>query len=88
LLAEAIESAADDPEQVRVFASRITAEAGRLGQLTGRIMSLSRLQAAESLAQNEPVSVDEVVTASIEAHAVQAESAGVVLQRGGDRGAW
>lgn len=88
LLAEAIESAADDAEQVRRFAARITAEAGRLAQLTGRIMSLSRLQAAESLAQNEPVSVDEVVAASIEGHAVQADSAGVALQRGGDRGAW
>ncbi|GAA2864063.1 sensor histidine kinase [Microbacterium arabinogalactanolyticum] len=88
LLAEAIESAADDPDQVRIFASRIMAEAGRLGQLTGRIMSLSRLQAAESLAQVEPVSIDEVVHASIEAHAVQADSAGVELTRGGDHGAW
>ncbi|MFD5226629.1 sensor histidine kinase [Microbacterium sp. NPDC058342] len=88
LLAEAIESAADDPDQVRIFASRIMAEAGRLGQLTGRIMSLSRLQAAESLARIEPVAIDEVVTASIEAHTVQADSAGVELQRGGDRGVW
>ncbi|WP_087129448.1 sensor histidine kinase [Microbacterium esteraromaticum] len=88
LLAEAIESAADDPEQVRYFASRITAEASRLGQLTGRIMSLSRLQSAESLAQVEPVSIDEVVTASIAAHAVQADSASVDLTRGGDRDAW
>lgn len=88
LLAEAIESAADDPDQVRIFAARITAEAGRLGRLTGRIMSLSRLQAAESLSQVEPVSIDEVVAASMEAHGVQADSAGVELHRGGDRGAW
>lgn len=88
LLAEAIESAADDPDQVRIFAARITAEAGRLSRLTGRIMSLSRLQAAESLAQVEPVSVDEIVMASMEAHGVQADSAGVELHRGGDRGAW
>jgi two-component system sensor histidine kinase SenX3 len=88
LLAEAIESAADDPEQVRIFAARITAEAGRLARLTGRILSLSRLQAAESLAQVEPVSIDEVVLASMEAHGVQADSAGVALYRGGDRGTW
>ncbi|MEJ1088961.1 ATP-binding protein [Microbacterium sp. Mu-80] len=88
LLAEAIESASDDPEQVRVFAARIAAEAGRLGQLTGRILSLSRLQAAESLAQIEPVSIDEVVASSVEAHLVQADSGGVTLARGGDRGAW
>ncbi len=88
LLAEAIESAADDAEQVRIFAARISAEASRLGQLTGRILSLSRLQAAESLSQVEPVSIDEVVAASIEAHSVQADSAGVELSRGGERGVW
>lgn len=88
LLAEAIESAADDPAQVRIFASRISAEAARLGQLTGRIMSLSRLQAADGITDFDPVAMDEVVTASIEAHAVQADSAGVELIRGGDRGAF
>ncbi|WP_188437159.1 sensor histidine kinase [Microbacterium murale] len=86
LLAEAIESAADDPAQVRIFASRISAEAARLGQLTGRIMSLSRLQTADGANDFGPVAIDEVVAASIEAHAVQADSAGVELMRGGDRG--
>ncbi|MGM1017023.1 MAG: sensor histidine kinase [Actinomycetota bacterium] len=88
LLAEAIESAADDPEQVRKFAVRISAEAQRLGQLTGRIMSLSRLQAADGVAELGPVAIDEVIASSVEAHAVQADSAGVELVRGGDRGVW
>lgn len=88
LLAEAIESAADDPAQVRIFASRISAEATRLGQLTGRIMSLSRLQASDGITDFGPVAVDEVVASSIEAHAVQADSAEVELLRGGDRGAF
>lgn len=88
LLAEAIESAADDPAQVRIFASRISAEAARLGQLTGRIMSLSRLQAADGITDFNPVAIDEVIATSIEAHAVQADSAGVELLRGGDRGAF
>lgn len=88
LLAEAIESAADDPAQVRIFASRISAEAGRLAQLTGRIMSLSRLQADDGLGDVTPVAIDEVVAASIEAHVVQADSAGVEITRGGDRGVW
>lgn len=88
LLAEAIESAADDPAQVRTFAARISAEAGRLGQLTGRIMSLSRLQAEDGLSEVAPLSIDEVIAASIEAHVVQADSAGVELARGGDRGVW
>lgn len=88
LLAEAIESAADDPAQVRIFAARISAEAGRLGQLTGRIMSLSRLQAEDGLTEVGPVAIDEVIASSIEAHVVQADSAGVELARGGDRGIW
>lgn len=88
LLAEAIESAADDPDQVRIFASRISAEAGRLGQLTGRIMSLSRLQAEDGLTEVGAVAIDEVIAASIEAHVVQADSGGVELARGGDRNAW
>lgn len=86
LLAEAIESAADDPAQVRAFAARISAEAMRLGQLTGRIMSLSRLQAADGVVDFAPVALDEVIAASLEAHVVQADSAGVDLVRGGDRG--
>ncbi|GAA2913803.1 two-component sensor histidine kinase [Microbacterium keratanolyticum] len=88
LLAEAIEMAADDPAQVRQFASRITAEAGRLNQLTGRIMSLSRLQAADGLGEFGPIALDEVIAASVEAHFVQADGAGVELSRGGDRGVW
>ena len=86
LLAEAIESAADDPEQVRNFAGRLTAEAGRLAQLTSRIMNLSRLQAADEFTDEREVAVDEIVASAVEAHAIQAGSAGVEIIRGGDRG--
>ncbi len=34
------------------------------------------------------VSIDEVVTAAVEAHAVQADSAQVVVVRGGTKGLW
>ncbi len=86
LLAEAIESASDDPEQVRYFAGRLSAEAMRLGQLTSRIMNLSRLQSAEDLTELRDVSIDEVVTAALESQAVAADSAGITVVRGGDRG--
>lgn len=86
LLSEAIESAADDPAQVRVFAARLNAEAARLGSLTSRVMNLSRLQSADELAEVRDVSVDAVVTAAVEAHALPAASAGVTLVRGGTRG--
>ncbi|SDG81326.1 MULTISPECIES: cell wall metabolism sensor histidine kinase WalK [unclassified Microbacterium] len=86
LLAEAIESASDDPEQVRHFARRLSAEANRLGQLTSRIMNLSRLQSADEIAEMRDVSVDEVVRSAIESQAVTAESAGITVARGGDKG--
>ena len=86
LLAEAIESAADDPDQVRNFASRLTAEATRLAQLTSRIMNLSRLQAADELNDDRDVAVDEIVTSAVAAHALQAESSRVEIVRGGRRG--
>ena len=86
LLAEAMESASDDPEQVRRFAARMSAEAQRLGQLTGRIMNLSKLQAADELTEVGDVAIDEVVAAALEQYQVQAESADVALVRGGDRG--
>jgi two-component system, OmpR family, sensor histidine kinase SenX3 len=86
LLAEAIESAADDPDQVREFSRRLTAEVNRLSSLTSRIMNLSRLQAADELGEVREVPVDEFVASAIEANAVQAGSAGVELVRGGMRG--
>jgi two-component system sensor histidine kinase SenX3 len=86
LLAEAIDSAADDPDQVRAFAARLTAEASRLGLLTSRIMNLSRLQAADEIGIDREVAVDEVVASAIEANAIQADSAGIDVQRGGVKG--
>lgn len=88
LLAEAIESAADDPDQVRHFASRLSAEAGRLGQLTSRIMNLSRLQSADDLTELRDVSVDEVVAAAIESQSLAAQSADITVSRGGSRRAY
>lgn len=86
LLAEAIDSAADDPAQVRIFSARLSAEAQRLASLTSRVMNLSRLQSADELAEVGDVSVDAVVTAACEAHALAAGSAGVAVVRGGTRG--
>lgn len=85
LLAEAIESAADDPPQVRAFAARLLAEAGRLSSLTARIMSLSRLQSGDVVAVQREVSIDEVVANAIDAHALQAEASGISVRRGGQR---
>lgn len=86
LLSEAIQTAADDPPQVRIFAGRLQAEAERLAELTARILNLSRLQAADDPMLVSEVSVDEVVASAVDAHVTMAHSAGVEVIRGGDRG--
>lgn len=86
LLAEALEMAADDPEQVRNFAGRLSSEARRLASLTTRIMNLSRLQSTDAIAERRIVGVDEILTTALDANTVQAEAADVVLVRGGERG--
>ena len=55
LLAEAVEDAADDPEAVRKFASRMGIESARLTDLVGQIIELSRLQSDDPLADPEIV---------------------------------
>jgi len=88
LLAEAVHSAADDPDQVRHFADRLLAEASRLSQLTSRIMSLSRLQSADELTEIRDIAVDEIVTSAIESQGVAAQAAGITVTRAGARGVY
>ncbi|MFT4235424.1 MAG: ATP-binding protein [Microbacterium sp.] len=85
LLAEALEQAADDPEQVRRFAGRVGEEVERLGELVSRIMDLSRLQADDDQIDMDVVAIDDVVSKAVDRHRVQAESAQVVLVSGGDK---
>lgn len=87
LLAEALQSASDDPEQVRRFAKRLTKESDRLARMTKEIIELSRLQAADALAKPELVDIDDIVAAAIDATRVVAEKHGIALVSGGDAGA-
>lgn len=61
LLAEAVLSSADEPEAVRHFAGRMEAEAGRLSDLVGDLIDLSRLQGADPLKGAHGVDIDAVV---------------------------
>lgn len=79
LLAEALDPAADSPEQVRRFARRLELEAVRLTKITGDIIDLSRLQAADAIGQPGLVSVPEVVAAAMDQNRVAAEAVGVEL---------
>jgi two-component system sensor histidine kinase SenX3 len=87
LLAEAIETASDEPAEVKRFAKRLTIEADRLARLTIEIIELSRLQAAEPLASAEKVDIDAVVAQAVDRNRVAAESHRISLVSGGDAGA-
>jgi two-component system sensor histidine kinase SenX3 len=87
LLAEALATASDEPEQVRRFAKRLTKESERLARITQEIIELSRLQAADALTKAELVEVDSVVAQAIDQNRVAADSHRVQLVSGGDAGA-
>jgi two-component system sensor histidine kinase SenX3 len=74
LLAEALDSAAEDPEQVRRFASRLAAEAARLGALVQQIIEFSRVQGSDPLDSADAVSLDDVLRAAVERTRVAAEA--------------
>lgn len=61
VLAEAIEVAADDPDQVVHFAHRMQREAARLGQLVSQIIELSRLQSEDPGLDLDDVDINDIV---------------------------
>ena len=72
LLAEALDQAADEPEQVRRFAGRLTVEASRLAHITSEVIELSRLQARDALRPDVLVRIDDVVAAAVDQNRVVA----------------
>jgi two-component system sensor histidine kinase SenX3 len=66
LLAEALESSADDPEAVRRFAKRMHKESARLAALVQDIIELSRLQGANVAKQGRPVDINTVVAEAVD----------------------
>jgi two-component system sensor histidine kinase SenX3 len=74
LLAEALDQAADEPEQVRRFAGRLSVEASRLARITSEVIELSRLQARDALRPDELVDVDEVIATAVDQNRVVAAS--------------
>ena len=74
LLAEAIDSAADDPDQVRRFADRLAGESRRLRDMTQDIIELSRVQGLVPLAASELIRVDQVLANAVEQNRVAADA--------------
>jgi two-component system sensor histidine kinase SenX3 len=66
LLAEAVQGAADDPETVQRFATRMSHEADRLARLVRELIDLSRLQGAEPLPELVPVAIGPVVAEAVD----------------------
>ena len=83
LLAEALESSADDPEAVRRFARRTHKESARLAALVQDIIELSRLQGSNVAKQGRAVKIDTVVTEAVDRSQLPAESKNIDLVVGG-----
>ena len=88
LLAETVEDAADDPEAVRRFASRMRQEAARLTNLVQDMITLSRIQAAEPIPDPVPVALDAVAGGGAFAEeqplSVQVEGLALLGRHGGE----
>lgn len=87
LLADALNQAVDDPEQVKYFASRLTLEGERLSRLTREIIDLSRLQASDTMQDASVVRLHEVLSVAIDLNRVSAEARNIRLILGDDTGA-
>ncbi|MGO1544500.1 MAG: sensor histidine kinase [Gulosibacter sp.] len=74
LLAEAVQEAADDTEQVRYFAGRMLIESDRLARLTRELIDLSRLQAMDTLENAEVVDMAEIVEQAVDLTRVPANA--------------
>jgi len=85
LLAEATEEAAKDPEAVSRFAGRMRQEAARLTVLVRDLITLTRIQSAEPVADARPVELDAVVSEAIDRCRMKATKHGITLVSGGDR---
>lgn len=72
LLSEAIQSAADDPRQVRKFAKNLETESARLTQLVQDIIQLSRVQSADVAGSTQEVDLALVVAEAVDRNRVQA----------------
>lgn len=86
LLAETVAESADEPEAVAHFSGQMKREAARLATLVQEIIDLSRLQEPDALVKAELVEVDDVVEEAVDRVKVAADSHGVPLVVGGERG--
>ncbi|WP_017623127.1 sensor histidine kinase [Nocardiopsis chromatogenes] len=83
LLAETISDASDDPEAVRRFTGRMQQEAGRLTHVIQDLITLSRIQGAEPMAEPAEVEVDAVIEEALDTVRTAADAKRIELASGG-----
>ncbi|MDR7292964.1 sensor histidine kinase [Pseudoglutamicibacter albus] len=83
LLAEAIESAADDEVAVRRFTKRLAKESQRLAALVQDIIELSRLQSADVVQAGEEVDMSKLVNEAVDRTALIAGEQDIEIKVGG-----
>ena len=86
LLTEAVQEAADDPEAVVRFSTRMQTEAVRLSRLVQQIIELSRLQDNATLERPAAVDVDDVIGQVLDVNAIEAAAKEISLLHEGRRG--
>jgi len=79
LLAEALQLAIDDPEQVKKFAGNLQREAKRLGGLVNRIIELSRIQSGDLSGEVKVFSLGDVIAEAVDANLFLADRNSVKL---------
>ncbi|MDA2810789.1 ATP-binding protein [Nocardiopsis sp. RSe5-2] len=86
LLAETISDASDDPEAVRRFTGRMQQEAGRLTHVIQDLITLSRIQGAEPMAEPAEVEVDAVIEEALDTVRTAADAKRIELASGDSGG--
>jgi two-component system sensor histidine kinase SenX3 len=79
LLAEALQVAIDDTEQVKKFSKNLQRESKRLGSLVNKIIQLSRIQAGDLEGEIEVIDLSQVVNEAVELNQFQADSKNVKI---------
>ena len=79
LLAEAIQAADNDVEQVRHFSSRMQIEVRRLTELVSDLVELSQVQGETPMRKAAPVAVSDIVTEAVDAMKVAAQQRQITL---------
>jgi two-component system sensor histidine kinase SenX3 len=79
ILSEAVLDAANDPDAISKFASRMQAESKRLSELVQEIINLSRLQDDDPLKNGKLIKLSEVITEALDQSRLNAEKRKIKL---------